>query len=188
MRIIDLLPADDARVAQAAELLHAAFLDRAAAWPTVEAARAEVLEALAPGKVSRVAIDESGRVVGWIGGQPQYDGAVWELHPLVVDERCRRRGIGRALVEDLEVAVAARGALTLWLGSDDEIGETSLAGADLYDDLPAKLAAFRSGGNHPYEFYRRLGFHLVGVMPDANGRGKPDIFMAKRVAALHGAA
>jgi aminoglycoside 6'-N-acetyltransferase I len=34
---------------------------------------------------------------------------------------------------------------------------------------------------HPYEFYHKLGFVIVGVMPDANGLGKPDIFMAKRV-------
>jgi hypothetical protein len=27
----------------------------------------------------------------------------------------------------------------------------------------------------------KVGFVIVGVMPDANGWGKPDIFMAKRV-------
>jgi aminoglycoside 6'-N-acetyltransferase I len=35
---------------------------------------------------------------------------------------------------------------------------------------------------HPYEFYQKLGFIIAGVMPDANGRGKPDIFLSKRVA------
>jgi aminoglycoside 6'-N-acetyltransferase I len=34
---------------------------------------------------------------------------------------------------------------------------------------------------HPYEFYKKVGFTIVGVLPDANGFGKPDIFMAKRV-------
>jgi aminoglycoside 6'-N-acetyltransferase I len=33
---------------------------------------------------------------------------------------------------------------------------------------------------HPYGFYQKLGFSIVGVMPDANGFGKPDIYMAKR--------
>ena len=33
------------------------------------------------------------------------------------------------------------------------------------------------------EFYLRVGFHIVGVIPDANGFGKPDILMAKRIAA-----
>ncbi len=180
-RIVDLTAADQERVEQAARLLLDAFRDRSAAWPDIDSARREVLESLEPGKISRVVIDDMQNVLGWIGGQPQYDGAVWELHPLVVAPHVRRRGIGRALVEDLEKAVVERGALTLWLGSDDEIDETSLSRVDLYNDLPVKLASFRSGGDHPAEFYRRLGFSIVGVMPDANGRGKPDIFFAKRV-------
>ncbi|HEU6451018.1 MAG TPA: GNAT family N-acetyltransferase [Gemmatimonadaceae bacterium] len=180
-RIVDLNAADQGRVEQAARLLLGAFRDRSAAWPDIDSARQEVLESLEPGRISRLAIDNAQNVLGWIGGQPQYDGAVWELHPLVVAPHVRRRGIGRALVEDLEKAVVERGALTLWLGSDDEIDETSLSRVDLYDDLPAKLASFSSGGDHPADFYRRLGFSVVGVMPDANGRGKPDIFFAKRV-------
>lgn len=31
------------------------------------------------------------------------------------------------------------------------------------------------------DFYRKLGFTTVGVVPDADGRGKPDILMAKAV-------
>ena len=44
-------------------------------------------------------------------------------------------------------------------------------------------AIVRNLGQHPYEFYLRLGFRIAGVLPDANGRGKPDIFLAKRVGA-----
>ena len=79
-------------------------------------------------------------------------------------------------------APAERGGLTLWLGSDDEIDETTVSGVDLYEDVPGAirdLAVIR--GEHPCEFYRRLGFRVVGLMPDANGPGKPDIFFAKRV-------
>jgi len=32
-----------------------------------------------------------------------------------------------------------------------------------------------------YEFYQKLGFTIVGIIPDANGWGKPDILVAKRV-------
>jgi aminoglycoside 6'-N-acetyltransferase I len=34
---------------------------------------------------------------------------------------------------------------------------------------------------HSYTFYQKCGFAIVGVVPDANGPGKPDILMAKRV-------
>ncbi len=73
-----------------------------------------------------------------------------------------------------------RGGITLQLGSDDESGMTSLYGADLYPDVLGHLANIRNLRGHPYEFYQKLGFSIVGVMPDANGPGKPDIFMAKR--------
>jgi aminoglycoside 6'-N-acetyltransferase I len=116
-----------------------------------------------------------------VGGIPQYGGRVWELHPLVVSSAARRRGIGRALVADLEALARERGGITLWVGSDDEAGLTSLSGVDLYDHLPQRLATIRNLGGHPYEFYQRLGFVIVGVMPDANGFGKPDILLAKRI-------
>jgi aminoglycoside 6'-N-acetyltransferase I len=108
---------------------------------------------------------------------------VWQLHPIVVDAAQRRHGVGRALVMDLEAILTARGGLTLWAGSDDLAGETSLGGVDLYSALPDGFSAVRSWGNHPLPFYRRLGFHVIGVMPDANGPGRPDIFLAKRLGA-----
>ena len=74
------------------------------------------------------------------------------------------------------------GGITLWLGTDDEMGQTTLSGVDLYPDVCAHIAAVRNLRGHPYEFYRKLGFAIVGVLPDANGPGKPDIYMAKRVA------
>ena len=130
---------------------------------------------------ARAALDESARVLGWVGGLPQYHGKVWELHPLVVAVAVRARGIGRALVLDFEEQVRARGGLSVLLGSDDESNLTTLSGIDLYDDLPAKLATARGSRPHALEFYRKLGYAIIGVVPDANGRGKPDIILGKRV-------
>jgi aminoglycoside 6'-N-acetyltransferase I len=84
-------------------------------------------------------------------------------------------------VADLEHQVSQRGALTLWVGTDDETGMTSLAGVDLYPNVWEHLAQIKNLRNHPYEFYQKLGFVIAGVIPDANGLGKPDILMAKRV-------
>jgi aminoglycoside 6'-N-acetyltransferase I len=167
----------------AAQLLLDAFRGKTADWQDFESARAEVLESLAPDRISRVMVDASGAITGWIGAIVSYGGRVWEIHPLVVSPSHRRRGIGRALVADLEQLAASRGALTLWAGSDDENDETTLSGADLYADIPGALRTIRNLRDHPYEFYLRVGFSIAGVLPDANGRGKPDIFLAKRVGA-----
>jgi aminoglycoside 6'-N-acetyltransferase I len=180
--IKDLTATDDARIAGAARLLNAAFAPLGV-WTTIGEAREEVVESIKPDKVSRVAVDGDGAVVGWIGAMQQYDGLVWELHPIVVHETHRRQGVGRALVSDLEAILKARGALTLWAGSDDLAGETSLGGVDLYSALPAAFGEVRSWGRHALPFYRRLGFHVIGVMPDANGPGRPDIYLAKRIGA-----
>jgi aminoglycoside 6'-N-acetyltransferase I len=181
--IVDLTRDRNDLIEQAAVLLLDAFRNRTHDWQDLASTRQEVLESLATDRISRVLLDDSGQVLGWIGGIPMYNGRVWELHPIVVAESHRRRGIGRALVDDLLRLVEHRGALTLWAGSDDENDETSLSGADLYSDIPGAIQGIKNLGGHPYEFYLRLGFRIVGVMPDANGRGKPDIFLAKRVGA-----
>jgi aminoglycoside 6'-N-acetyltransferase I len=73
------------------------------------------------------------------------------------------------------------GALTLQLGSDDEDEMTSLAGVDLYPDPLRHLAKLTNRKDHPFGFYLKCGYAVVGVVPDANGLGKPDILLAKRV-------
>ncbi|MGL5196534.1 MAG: hypothetical protein ACRC8Y_23330, partial [Chroococcales cyanobacterium] len=88
---------------------------------------------------------------------------------------------GRTLLKDLEQQVRNQGGLTLWLGTDDETNMTSLSGVNLYSNLWEKIQTIQNLRNHPYEFYQKCGFEIVGVMPDANGRGKPDIYMAKSV-------
>jgi aminoglycoside 6'-N-acetyltransferase I len=182
MQIVTLAPGDDERIREAAALLVEGFREHwPLAWPDLEAGLAEVQTMLEPGRVCRVALDEQGHVAGWTGGTPAYDGRVWELHPLVVRPDFQGQGIGRALVADLERQVCERGALTIWLGSDDEDGMTTLSGADLYGDLPGHIARVQNLKGHPYTFYEKCGFVIAGVVPDANGPGKPDILMAKRV-------
>ncbi len=74
-----------------------------------------------------------------------------------------------------------KGAITLMLGSDDQDGMTTLSGIDLYENLWDAVASIQNLRGHPYEFYQKLGYRIIGVVPDANGIGKPDILMAKRV-------
>ena len=164
---------------QAAALLVDGFAEPRG-WPTHELAREEVASVLRAG-FARAAMDGN-NLLGWIGGQPEYAGRVWELHPMVVHIEYRRRGIGRALVQAFEAEASLRGALTATLGTDDDSGMTSLADVDLYDDVVGHIAKLRDlGRGHPFLFYRKLGYVVTGVIPDANGRGRPDIYMSKRL-------
>ena len=183
MKIADFQVAETDAQEQAAQLLVEGFAEHwPRAWPDMDAAERTVRDELAKGGICRVALDDTDGVLGWTSAEPIYDGYVWELNIIVVRLSMQRMGIGRALVEDMEERVRERGGLTIWLGSDDEDGMTSLAGVDLFPDPLAHLAAIRNYKGHPYEFYRKVGFSIAGVLPDANGLGKPDIFLAKSVA------
>jgi aminoglycoside 6'-N-acetyltransferase I len=181
VQLVDLAQCSSENLRKAAEILSAAFRTHwPTAWSSVEEAQAEVSEMLAPERIARAAV-EDGVVVGLIGGIPGYDGHVWELHPLAVRPDRQGQRIGTLLVRDFEARVKARGGLTIQLGSDDEDDMTTLAGVDLYENLWEKIRTIQNLKRHPYTFYQKMGFTIIGVMPDANGRGKPDIYMGKRV-------
>jgi len=165
----------------AAGILVRAFAHMPAAWNTLSEARAEVDMFLTLSERSALAALDEGRLSGWIGLIRTYSHA-FELHPIAVDRDRERQGVGAALVRALEALARSEGALTLYLGADDEFGGTSLFGADPFPDLLASLARVEvRGTRHPLGFYRRLGFSLAGLIPDANGRGKHDILFAKRL-------
>src|SRR6266513_4044163 len=182
MHIVDLRSENESAIRQVAALFVEGFATNCpGSWPDLESAMEEVRESLAAGRISRVALDEDGTVLGWIGGINQYRGHVWELHPLVVRVSQQGKGIGRALVADLEARVKERGGLTITPGTDDVNYQTSLAGIDLFPNVWEHVAHIRNLKKHPYEFYQKQGYAIIGVMPDANGLGKPDILMAKSV-------
>ena len=182
MNIISLLPDNDHLIQQAAQRLLDAFREHwPAAWPTLEDGLKEVYEMLQTERICRVAVDDEQNLLGIIGGIPQYDGHVWELHPLAVQPNMQGKGVGRALVEDFEEQVRLRAGLTVTLGTDDEDNMTSLSDADLYENLWEKIQNIRNLKNHPFEFYQRMGYIITGVVPDANGTGRPDILMSKSV-------
>jgi len=183
LKIVDLRADDKEAIQQAANLLVEGFKEHwPNAWPDMASALQEVQEALQLGMINRIAVDDDGTVLGWVGARSEYDGHAWELHPLVVRLDQQGKGIGRALIADLEAQVSARGGITIYLGTDDEDGMTTLANVDLYSNVGEHIANVGNLRRHPYEFYQKQGYVIVGVIPDANGIGKPDIIMAKRVA------
>lgn len=161
---------------QAAELLKQAFPEA-----YMESALEEVAVCLQADRIALKAV-EDGRLIGFTGAVPQYGMTGWELHPIVVNEAWRGKGVGSLLIDALEREVSGRGGITVYLGTDDEYGKTSLSGTDLFENTFDKIKNIKNLNEHPYEFYVKKGYKIVGVVPDANGYGKPDIIMAKRLA------
>lgn len=180
MQIVNMKGLNDEQLRQAAQILADELPE---GWKDLDEAIKEVNERLfvEEGNTLLAAVQD-GQVLGFVGILPHYNGKVFELHPLAVRREAQGRGIGRALVNAIEARAKEQKGLTLWLGADDERnpGQTSFANVNLYENLPEKIAGFVPG-SHQTAFYMKMGFAVVGVMPDANGPGKPDIFMAKKI-------
>lgn len=173
MEFILLHTAEQIYLEQAAQILRQAFPHCYA-----DCAKEEVQEMLEEEKVSLGAVQD-GRLVGIIGAIPRYDMTAWELHPLAVEEAYRSQGVGSALVGELERLLREKGCLTIYLGSDDENGSTTLSQGNLFEQTYEKIQNIQNLKNHPYTFYQKLGYQIIGVIPDANGLGKPDIWLGK---------
>lgn len=181
MQITDFDVTNKTMLNQTASILYEAFPHSGS---SMEEALEKVHECSNQGRISRAAVDDEMNVLGWVGGRSMYSGNVWELHPLVVSSKHRGQGIGSSLVKDFEEQVKKNGGITVWLGSDDENGSTTISGIDVYPDVLKHIVNIRNIKRHPYEFYQKLGYTIVGILPDANGFGKPDIYLAKRVGAI----
>lgn len=175
--IVDFADLSDAQQAQAARILRGA-LPSPTGYKGPGEAEAEVARIIAEPDRWGLAAVVGGNVRGFIGALRGYSHSL-ELHPLVVDPAFHGQGVGRNLVGALEARARAEGYLALWLGADDDFGGTSLDGAGLFPNVLARADAVTAGRRHPLGFYRRLGFEIVGLIPDANGPGKPDILMSK---------
>jgi aminoglycoside 6'-N-acetyltransferase I len=184
MKIQDLDPDDDSAIEQVAALLVDFAPNKAAAWEDLESAKDTVDEALDEDSIARIALNDAGNVIGFAAAAPQYSHA-WELHPVVVAREDQHHGVGRALVSDIEELVAAEGGLTVYLGADDLDESTTLADDELFPgvlDAAAEVEVRKR--RHPIGFFLHLGYEVIGVIPDANGPGRPDIWLGRSVADL----
>ena len=170
-------------VEQCARVLVQAFkVHHPLAWPTLALAREELEEFASEDRIGLTAVTEDSQVLGWVGAIRQYHGHSWELHPLAVDPEKQLQGVGRLLVSTLEQRLYATKASTLYLMTDDENNQTTLADVALYPEPLEQLMQIVNINQHPFEFYLKQGFCVSGVIPDANGPGKPDILMSKSIA------
>ena len=171
---------------QAGSILSSCFPEEHG-YPTPEAAGREVTHLRESAALLLFAVAPlesrgfSGEVVGLVAALPAYRGHVWELHPLAVRPDLQQHGIGRILVAALEEKARRAGVNTVMLGTDDLDKRTSIGGRGIFPGVLAAAATLTDLAGHPFVFYQKLGYEVVGVIPDANGPGKPDILMAKRI-------
>ena len=181
MEIVDFAGLAAARYAEAARILREALAHLPSAYNAPDEAEAEVAQRSADSDWLGHAALDGERLVGWIGAIRTYSHG-WEIHPLVVAPDRQRRGIGSALLTALEAHARRAGVLTLFLGSDDDYGGTNLSGRALWPDVVSHVAtAAATVRGHALTFYRRHGYEIVGLLPDVNGAGLPDIMLAKRL-------
>ena len=128
-----------------------------------------------------VGIKSGNELIGWAGIRPMYE-KTWELHPMVVKNEFQRKGYGRALLNEMERIACLNGIIGLVAGSDDETFSTSLSEKEITgENVFEEIKNIKNYKNHPFEFYRKCGFSIVGVIPNANGPQKPDIWLWKDV-------
>lgn len=178
LQSIEELDADDRE--RLATIVLEGFAEHAPdAWPTIELAREEIDDYFEREKrLSRVVRLDDDALAGWIAAHHAW-GHVWEIHPLVVAPEHRGRGLGRELVLAIEGLIWERDALVIDLGTSDETNSTTVGGIDICADPVRALASFRCLEPHAAGFWLKMGYSLVGFVPDAEGPGRPTIRFAK---------
>lgn len=180
VQMVDLRRDDAAAIAEVRELMRRVFT-----WGTFEdAAKADsVIQAsFRDEAVSRIA-RAGGRIIG-LSFASLFPGESIFVHWLGVDPDVQRSGVGTALLDDAERIGRAAGAACLALSTGDDHPHravTTLGRRDIWSDPLGALRDVQTLERHPLDFYTRLGFTVCGVIPDANGPGKPEIYLARPI-------
>lgn len=125
---------------------------------------------------------ENNILIGYVGLLKMYSNITLELHPLIIKEEYRNIIIESKLLKEAERIAKEKNALNIMLGSDDKHYRTNLSKFDFNNtDISEILKNIKNINNHPYEFYQKNGYKIVGIFPNANGIGKPDIWLWKQL-------
>ena len=171
----------DNYITQAAVVLYNVFNNlENQSWPTIDSAKMEVNECLENNNIC-IGMLIDNKIVGWVGLRPMYE-KTWELHPLVVIDDYQNMGVGKILMNEIEKRAKETGIIGVVLGTDDEKYKTSLSKVDLNNkNIFTEIENIKNINHHPFEFYQKCGYFIVGVIPNANGKNKPDIWMWKEI-------
>ena len=99
------------------------------AWPILD-----LIAVLTWPEVIRLKAIDSGKMIGFVAGDPRSsDGAAW-ISTIAVDPRCQRRGVGRALLRACESQVATvRMKLTVRVSNQGAISLYEQEGYQMVD-------------------------------------------------------
>ena len=166
---------------EAARILYITFTGiNKNAWPDLETALIEVDECIQEPNIC-LGIKADNELAGWIGLRPMYE-KTWELHPMVIKKEHQGKGYGKQLLYELERLGRLKGVIGIFAGSDDETNSTSLSERELNEEnIFQEIMNVKNYKNHPYEFYRKCGYIITGIIPNANGLKKPDILLWKDI-------
>lgn len=179
-KIIDLKASDLDRIVAISGFLFDCFQKYSPKWlPDQEHCIKQIHDSFNVDRRSRVMLNEDGQPVGWIGAIIDDDS--WEIHPIAVSPDHQGRGVGKMLVADIEDLARSTGAVSVWAGTSDETNSTSFSRIDLYNELTRAFENIEAPDDHPIKFWLKIGYSLVGVMPDDEGLGQPSIHFAKRL-------
>ena len=165
----------------AARILYSTFEKMGiSGWSTYKSAIIEVEDCIQEPNIA-IGLQTNGKLVGWIGIRPMYE-KVWELHPLVVEVQSQKNGYGQRLIKEIEVVARKKGLIGLVLGTDDDNFRTSLSQNELTkQNIFSEIMSIKNINNHPFEFYEKCGYSIIGAIPNASGKNKPDIWMWKNL-------
>ena len=166
---------------KAAEILYKTFIGLGKdAWPDLESAIIEVNECIIEPNIC-IGIMIENELIGWVGLRPMYS-VTWELHPMVIKKEFQGKRFGKILLDELERIARKREIIGIFAGSDDETNSTSLSETDLTgENIFNEILNIKNRKKHPYEFYKKCGYSIIGIIPNANGIKKPDILLWKDI-------
>jgi len=101
---------------------------------------------------------------------------------MVISRKFHGYGYGRKLLAEMERIALEKGLIGIFAGSDDETDSTSLSDREITaENIFHEIINIKNYKHHPYEFYKKCGYSIVGIIPNANGDRKPDIWLWKDI-------
>jgi aminoglycoside 6'-N-acetyltransferase I len=129
-----------------------------------------------------VGLKINNELIGWCCLTPSYWGKTWDLHPFVISTKFQGKGLGKKLMGEIEKLVQEKGAIGIILDSGDEEKLTSLSEKEINEaNIFEEIKNIKNIRNHPYEFYKKCGFMIYGIIPNAYGVNKSSILMWKDI-------